>query len=111
MEQARRMLNMRIKIDVFIQGLDEDFREGVRENLRELFCQFPPQRVWLYLKNVRNILLRDRSMESKDTIANELKEALIMDGPENSLAMGSIICFPLLIQVPEPLFPNFSTKQ
>jgi len=84
------MLNMRIKIDVFTKGLDEDFREGVRENLRELFCQLPPQRVWQYLKSIRSMLLRDRAIGPKDKIATELEETLIMDGPEDSIAMGSI---------------------
>ena len=100
MEQARRMLNMRIKIDVFTQGLDEGFREGVRENLRELFCQLPPRRVWQYLKCVRNMLLRDRTIGPKDKIATELEETLIMDGPEDSIAMGSI--FLLLPSYPSP---------
>lgn len=57
MDQARKMLHMRIKIDVFTKGLDERFREGVREDLRELFCQLPPQRVWLYLKSVWDVIL------------------------------------------------------
>jgi hypothetical protein len=55
MDQARKMLNMRIKIDVFTKGLDERFREGVRKDLRELFCQLSPQRVWLYLKSVWDV--------------------------------------------------------
>jgi hypothetical protein len=95
MEQARRMLNMRIKIDVFTQGLKEDFREGVRENVRELFCQLPPRRVWHYLKQVRNMLLRDRSIGPKDLIATALEDDLIMNGPEDSIARGSI-SFPLI---------------
>jgi hypothetical protein len=55
MEQARRMLNMRIKVDVWSQGLDEDFRVGIRANVRDLFCQLPVRRVWLYLKMVRQM--------------------------------------------------------
>jgi hypothetical protein len=94
MEQARRMLNMRIKIDVFTQGLKEDFREGVRENVRELFCQLPPRRVWFYLKHVRSMLLQDRSIGPKDPIATALEDDLIMNGPEDFIARGSI-SFPL----------------
>jgi hypothetical protein len=100
MEQARRMLNMRIKIDVFTKGLDEDFREGVRENLEELFCQLPPRRVWQYLKCVWNMLLRDRATGPKDKIATELEETLIMGGPEDSIAAGSILF--LLPYYPSP---------
>ena len=50
MDQAAKMLNMRVKIDVWTQGLDESFSEKVRENLRELFCQLSARRVWYYLK-------------------------------------------------------------
>ena len=46
LKQARRMLNMRIKDDVWSRGLDENFRESIRENVRELFCQLPVRRVW-----------------------------------------------------------------
>lgn len=82
------MLNMRIKIDVFTKGLEEDFREGVRENLRELFCQLPPQRVWFYLKHVRNMFLQDRSIAPNDMTA--LESDVIVDGPEDAIAKGSI---------------------
>jgi hypothetical protein len=53
MDQAHRMLKMRIKIDVWSQGLDESFRAGIREHLRDLYCQLPARRVWYYLKLVR----------------------------------------------------------
>ena len=59
MEQARRMLNMRIKVDVWSQGLDENFREGIRRNVRDLFCQLPVRRVWFYLKLVRQMSLNN----------------------------------------------------
>jgi hypothetical protein len=88
MEQARRMLNMRIKIDVFTKGLDENFREGVREDLRELFCQLPPQRVWFYLKQVRNMLLRNRNASPNDEMGLESGRSL--NGPEDTIAKGSI---------------------
>ena len=53
LDQSAKMLKMRIKIDVWTQGHDESFREKVRENLRELFCQLPARRVWYYLKRIR----------------------------------------------------------
>lgn len=57
LDQAAKMVNMRIKIDVWTQGLDESFREKVRENLRDLFCQLPPRRLWYYLKHIKYMLL------------------------------------------------------
>jgi hypothetical protein len=83
------MLNMRIKIDVFTKGLDESFREGVRDDLCELFCQLPPRRVWFYLKQVRNMLLRGRNAVLEDEL--EMDEAGVhMDGPEDPITRGSI---------------------
>jgi hypothetical protein len=109
MEQASRMLNMRIKIDVFTKGLAEDFREGVRDNLRELFCQLPPRRVWKYLKYIRSMLLQDRTIEQKDKSATKLEEPSIMDGPEDSIAMGSNLFFSF-IQVCGHLYANCNMK-
>lgn len=56
MDQARKMLNMRIKIDVWSRGLSNDQRENIRKKLGELFVQLPARRVWLYLKSVRLML-------------------------------------------------------
>ena len=56
MDQAAKMLNMRIKIDVWSNGLSEDRRRQIRETLGDLFCQLPPRRIWLYLKRMRLML-------------------------------------------------------
>ena len=56
MDQAAKMLNMRIKIDVWSKGLSNARREDIREKLAELFCQLPARRVWLYLKRTRLML-------------------------------------------------------
>jgi hypothetical protein len=77
MDQARKMLNMRIKIDVFTKRLDERFREGVREDLRELFCQLPPQRVWLYLKSVQDVILGTHSAAPGDELERDQADALM----------------------------------
>ena len=47
------MLNMRIKVDVWSQGVEEDMRQKIRGDLREIFCNLLPRRVWYYLKSVR----------------------------------------------------------
>jgi hypothetical protein len=96
MDQARKMLNLRIKIDVWTQGLNESFREGVRDDLRELFCQLPPRRVWFYLKQVRNMLLRNRYAAPYDK--PEMYQAgLQKEESEDRIARGSI----LLPYIPE----------
>lgn len=80
MEQARRMLNMRIKVDVWSQGLDKDFRVGIRCNVRDLFCQLPVRRVWLYLKMVRQMTLNSGKINRWESSP---------DGPEDVIAKGT----------------------
>lgn len=77
------MLNMRIKFDVWSAGLKEDLREDIRESIRRIFSQLPVRRVWYYLKYVRNMVLRDRSIEG----------SVIADGPEDVVAKGSALLF------------------
>ncbi|ELR09756.1 hypothetical protein VC83_01180 [Pseudogymnoascus destructans] len=79
LEQARNMLNMRIKFDVWSTGLNERFRNDIRENLQKIFSQLPVWRLWYYLKQVRNMVLRGRSIEG----------GVIADGPEDVIAKVS----------------------
>ena len=59
MDQAGKVLNMRIKIDVWSKGLAKEVRE---DKLRVMFCeQIPPTRVWLYLKRVRFMFRRGKT--------------------------------------------------
>jgi hypothetical protein len=41
MDQVSRMVKIRIKIDVWSQGLEESKREDIREKLGDIFCQLP----------------------------------------------------------------------
>ena len=83
MDQAAKMQNMRIKIDVWTQGLEENFREKVRQTLISLFCQLPARRVWLYLKYIRNMLLN-----GKGTVKSQLESDHLIDGPEDVIVNG-----------------------
>lgn len=51
------MVKLRIKIDVCSQGLDESGREQIRENLRDLFCQLLPRRLWYCTRGRRGAIL------------------------------------------------------
>ncbi|KFY95462.1 hypothetical protein V498_03342 [Pseudogymnoascus sp. VKM F-4517 (FW-2822)] len=75
LEQARNMLKMRVKFDVWSAGLDEGFRNDIRENLMDIFSQFPVQRVWYYLKQLRNMFLQGDSKEG-DAIVNGLEDMI-----------------------------------
>ncbi|MCJ1395577.1 hypothetical protein MMC18_008463 [Xylographa bjoerkii] len=63
MDQARKMMNFVIKVD-----------DEVRLNRQELLTTLPPRRVWLFLKQIRNL---GRSHDPE------------MDGPEDVIATAS----------------------
>ena len=89
MDQASKMLNMRIKIDVWSQGLSKSHREDIREKLGKLFCQLPVRRIWLYLKRVRLMLRTGTKKDAAQAIdvaqlalysRGEESEDIIVDG-------------------------------
>lgn len=88
MDQARKMLNMRIKIDVWSQGVDEDIRQQARDNLMDLFCQhIPLQRLWLYMKQIRNMLLGPK-YDTND-MQNDHTEQVYLEGPEDVIVKST----------------------
>ena len=87
MEQAEKMRFLRIKIDVCTQGFHEAIREKVRENLRDLFCQLPTRRLWMYLKS-----LRAMKLGPPETLEERLASDELMDGPEDVIVKGET-CF------------------
>lgn len=84
MDQVRKMRFLRIKIDVATQSLPEATREKVRENLRDIFCQLPLRRLWMYLKSLRLMSLGSPGTLD-DTLAVE-----DMDGPEDVIVKGNV---------------------
>lgn len=86
MDQAAKMLKMRIKIDVWSQGLAENKRVEIRENLQDLFCQLPARRVWLYLKRIRFMHMRERVPIGM--IDSQLDSNDMLDGPEDIIVNG-----------------------
>ena len=105
MDQARKMLNMRIKIDVWSQGLDESFRAGIRENLRDLYCQLPARRVWYYLKLVRTMLLG--GIGAHGMVEPQPDPEDIMDGPEDIIINGKYS----LLDEPSIVIPLLTLSQ
>jgi len=78
---------MRIKIDVWSQGLDESKRVKIRENLRDLFCQLPVRRLWFYLKQLRLMQLIERPEWFPDLV-DDIPD---MDGPEDVIVKGNTV--------------------
>ena len=105
MDQAHKMLNMRIKIDVWSQGLDESFRAGIRENLRDLYCQLPARRVWYYLKLVRTMLLGGNGAHGMVEPQPDPED--IIDGPEDVIINGKYS----LLDEPSIVIPLLTLSQ
>ena len=53
LEQSRRMFILRVKIDSWSRGVDEDIRQRNRELLTEGYLRSPPWRFWIYMKIVK----------------------------------------------------------
>ncbi|MCJ1436100.1 hypothetical protein MMC27_005478 [Xylographa pallens] len=71
MDQAKKIVNLVIKVDVCIQRLSTKEKDQVRLNRQELLITLPPRRVWLFLKQIRNMgRSHDPEMDgSEDVIA------------------------------------------
>ena len=93
MDQAHIMVDMRIKIDVWSKGTDEEIRENIRERFMDLFSQLPARRLWFYLKHIQNMSLR---MISIDSIVSRTRSMDVSDiekltnGPEDIIAKGDV---------------------
>ena len=87
MTQATLMWKLRIKIDVWSQGLDESLRERNRKLLIEAYLRLPPRRVWHFVKHIRVVflsksLLHGLDNEPYDPIGSSFQE------PEDTIARG-----------------------
>src|ERR1700712_3045532 len=96
-DQARRMAKLRVIIGFWCQGLEGHIREAARENLRDLFSQLQPRRVWYYLKFIRVMLLDGVRPDSAQPDFRKCK-----DGPEDTIVEGRYYFSPFLY------FSNYS---
>ena len=90
MDQASKMLTLRIKIDVWSQGLSPSQREDVRQKLGQLFCQLPPRRIWMYLKQVRLMLINKGRRVEVGKKPSEIERQIFQrgEGAEDIVAHG-----------------------
>jgi hypothetical protein len=86
MDQASRMLNLRIKIDVWSQGVRESVREDARNKLRDMYCEAPARRFWLYLKHIRFMLLK--GVRPERDLGLWLESDTMFDGAEDAIVNG-----------------------
>lgn len=80
------MLQLRIKIDSWSNGVLEHIRERNRELLADAYMQLPPGRVWHYCQQIEIMHLShgelDRSRKTVDI------GQIVRDAPENVMAEG-----------------------
>jgi hypothetical protein len=82
------MIKLRIKIDTWSLGLDESVRNGTREHLRDMYCQLPIQRLWIYLKRQRFMFCIPDSiiLTPKGRVMDVELPAELLAGPEDLVA-------------------------
>ncbi len=76
MDQSRRMLVLRVKIDSWSEGVDRAIRQRNRDFLNKIYLRLPPPRVWLYFKRVRLMQVSDMSSQDISQIENGLEDVL-----------------------------------
>lgn len=88
------MLKLRIKIDTWTKGLNEAFREKVRKDLAEFYCQLPAHRLWIYLKRMRFMFKYGTKEGTIIDMRNEILdlglERELLHGPEDEIAESKI---------------------
>ncbi|KAG4433316.1 hypothetical protein IFR05_011189, partial [Cadophora sp. M221] len=87
-EQAVIMLKLRIRIDTWTKGLTESFRNRVRQDLAEFYCQLPIQRLWIYLKRVRFMSKSNGGIiiDLRDKVQDMHLDGSLLRGPEDEIA-------------------------
>ena len=80
MDQSARMIKLRIKMDVWSQGISENLRQKNRLRLLDIYRLFPRRRLWLYLKRWRLMELGEHQGPYDDSL---------IDGPEDIVARGA----------------------
>ncbi len=84
------MLKLRIKLDTWTSGIDEDIREKAREELLALYCQLPTHRMWLYLKRVRFMFRGGTRIGMWNEIEDSTLSVEDLHGPEDVIAICKI---------------------
>lgn len=87
LEQSERMRVLRIKIDMWSQGLDESLRDRNRLLLIDAYVRLPACRVWVYLKGLRYEMLY-HPYTYQAVWERILQKQANDDGPEDIIAKG-----------------------
>ena len=87
--QANLMFKLTAMIDGAIHHRDPDFKSAVRKNRKDFFCGFPPLRVWLYVKILRD---PENPVAHQPQAENENIEDNFVDGTPSLNISPTISC-------------------
>ena len=84
LDQARRIVQLVIKSDSMMRMQNEATKTIIRQHRESLISKLPPRRVWLFVKN-----LRDLSKRNPNTMQPLNGQEFIPDGIEDAFANGA----------------------
>jgi hypothetical protein len=86
------MLYMHIKIDVFVHRSTEKVKQSVKASRGHFFAQLSNQRVWLYLKLLRNIYHLPQTWvnEKIESQYQNVVKNITLQGAEDAIAQGKL---------------------
>ena len=86
LDQARRIVQLVIKSDSMMRMQKDATKTVIRQNRESLISKLPPRRVWLFIKQ-----LRDLSKRNPTTMQLRKGQSFITDGVEDAFANGGQI--------------------
>ena len=89
LDQARRIVQLVIKSDSMMRMQKDATKTIIRQNRESLISKLPPRRVWLFVKQ-----LRDLSKRKPSTMQLRNGQSFIPDGVEDAFANGGHINYP-----------------
>ena len=92
LDQARRIVQLVIKSDTMMRMQTNATKAIVRQNRETLISKLPPRRVWLFVKNLRDLSKRDPT-----TMQLRAGQGSVTDGIEDAFANGGSPCIPILV--------------
>lgn len=87
LKQSNLMWTLRVKIDSWSQGLDENLRARNRRLLIDAYLRLPPRRVFLFANRMRSEFLSRFQLEESGHMAQDSNPP--QDNPENVIAKGA----------------------
>ena len=82
-DQARRIIQLVIKSDSMMRMQTDTTKRFIRQNRESLISKLPPRRVWLFVKQLRDLSKRDPT-----TMQLREGQSTVTDGVEDAFANG-----------------------